>query len=48
MTMPDTFFEQDKPQSQIKAAGLTAKDIVVVVLSTLGKSQKLNNKIDSF
>jgi len=47
MTMPDTFFEQDKPHLQVEAAGLTAKDIVLTVLSALGKHQKSNKKIDS-
>ena len=36
MTMPDDFFEQDNPELQIEAAGLTSQHIVSKVLSLLG------------
>ena len=35
LTMPDTFFEQDKPEEQVRAAGLDADGIVATVLAAL-------------
>ena len=35
LTMPDVFFEQDKPEAQVKAAGLDADGIVSTVLAAL-------------
>ena len=35
LTMPDVFFEQDKPEAQVKAAGLDAVGIVSTVLAAL-------------
>ena len=36
MTMPDEFYEQDKPEKQIETAGLDAKGIVATALRALG------------
>ena len=38
MTIPDTWFDHDKPESQIEAAGLTAKHIVATALQALGQA----------
>jgi 1-deoxy-D-xylulose-5-phosphate synthase len=35
MTMPDAFFEQDKPEEQVRLAKLDAAAIVATVLSAL-------------
>ncbi len=35
LTMPDAFFEQDKPEEQVRAAGLDADGIVATVLAAL-------------
>jgi 1-deoxy-D-xylulose-5-phosphate synthase len=38
MTIPDTWFDHDKPESQVEAAGLTAKHIVATALQALGQA----------
>jgi 1-deoxy-D-xylulose-5-phosphate synthase len=40
MTMPDAFFEQDKPEAQIKAAGLDADGIVTTILAAFEKAER--------
>jgi len=35
LTMPDAFFEQDKPEEQVRAAKLDADGIVATVLAAL-------------
>jgi len=39
MTMPDTFFEQDKPEAQVHTAGLDADGIVATILAALDQTQ---------
>ena len=39
LTMPDAFFEQDKPEEQVRAAGLDADGIVATVLAALGTAK---------
>lgn len=39
LTMPDAFFEQDKPEEQVRAAGLDADGIVATVLAALDIAQ---------
>ncbi len=39
LTMPDAFFEQDKPEEQVRAAGLDADGIVATVLAALDITQ---------
>jgi 1-deoxy-D-xylulose-5-phosphate synthase len=38
MTIPDAWFDHDKPESQVEAAGLTAKHIVATALQALGQA----------
>ncbi|MGE0735586.1 MAG: 1-deoxy-D-xylulose-5-phosphate synthase [Alphaproteobacteria bacterium] len=40
MTMPDVFFEHDKPDKQYDMAGLTAKHMVAQVLTALGQDAR--------
>src|SRR5690606_31704741 len=40
MTMPDEFYEQDKPEKQIEMAGLDAKGIVATALRALGRAEE--------
>ncbi len=39
ITIPDTWFDHDKPENQIEAAGLNAKHIVAAALQALGQAQ---------
>jgi 1-deoxy-D-xylulose-5-phosphate synthase len=39
LTMPDAFFEQDKPEVQVKAAGLDADGIVATVLTAFDRTE---------
>ena len=41
MFMPDAFLDQDKPEKQVEAAGLTAADIVETALRALGNEGSL-------
>ena len=40
MTLPDTFVDQDKPDLQYEAAGLTARHIVATALVALGRTEE--------
>ena len=40
MTMPDTFFDQDKPEKQYDMARLNAKHIAATVLAALGRTEE--------
>jgi 1-deoxy-D-xylulose-5-phosphate synthase len=40
MTMPDVFFDQDKPEKQYEMARLNAKHIAATVLSALGRAEE--------
>ena len=39
LTMPDAFFEQDKPEEQARMAGLDADGIVATVLAALDPAE---------
>ena len=40
MTLPDTFVDQNKPDLQYEAAGLTARHMVATALSALGRAKE--------
>jgi len=40
MTMPDVFFDQDKPEKQYEMARLNARHIAATVLSALGRAEE--------
>ena len=40
LTMPDEFYEQDKPEKQVEMAGLDAKGIVAAALKALGRAEE--------
>ncbi len=44
LTMPDAFIEQDKPESQIDLAGLSANHMVEKVLTALGRESEAQLK----
>jgi 1-deoxy-D-xylulose-5-phosphate synthase len=45
MTMPDTFFDQDKPEQQYVTAGLCAPDIVTTALLALGQEEAMEQPV---
>jgi 1-deoxy-D-xylulose-5-phosphate synthase len=42
ITMPDRFFEQDKPETQYAQAGMKAPHIVATALAALGRAEEAN------
>jgi 1-deoxy-D-xylulose-5-phosphate synthase len=45
MTMPDVFFDQDKPEQQYVAAGLCSPDIVTTALLALGQEEAMEQPV---